>query len=375
MKFEYSKLESDRFRKKIFKYQTTDIDINSLQKNILENEADIVFLRIPSNQSYQIQKLDLLGMPYIQTDTLVYYYADLAKFEPSQKTNHDISFRKIDNSNVHKKEVERLVKKIFTSYTNHYFSNKYIDKSDIIDGYIEWVLGYCGLNKGKIGWFVEKNNINIGFATCTFDKESDISEGVLFGVDSDFSGKGLYGDIIRFTQSYFKSLGINRMKVSTQVQNFAVQKVWAREGFFIKESFSTIHINSFLSSSISKKDFIKFRISLSDILNFGKISGDYNPVHFNDKSAKKLGFKGVIAHGIIPNSMMSKYYGVVNPGKGTLILSCKYKFLKPIYPEHNYEVEISFPSKNNGIFLSVAKFYDENKDICVIAYSDLMNRS
>ena len=61
MNFEYSKLESDRFQKKIFKCQTQDIDVKALQKNIIDNEADIVFLRMPSNKSNQIQKLDLLG--------------------------------------------------------------------------------------------------------------------------------------------------------------------------------------------------------------------------------------------------------------------------------------------------------------------------
>ena len=373
MNFEYSKLESDRFQKKIFKCQTQDIDVKALQKNIIDNEADIVFLRMPSNKSNQIQKLDLLGIPYMQTDTLVYYYSDFTKYEPTELINKDVTFKIIENSEINKKEVERLVRKIFANYTNHYFSNKYLNKSDITKGYIEWVLGYCGENKGRIAWFVEKNGVYIGFATCSFNKEDNISEVVLGGVDSDFSGGGLYGDIIRFTQSYFKSLGISRMRVSTQVQNFAVQKVWAREGFFIKESLATIHINSFLSYSDIKKTFAKLRISHTDIENFGRISG-VNPVHFDKESAKKLGFRGTIAHGIIANAFMSKFYGIDNPGYGTLFMSYKYKFLKPLYPEHNYEVEISFPYVKNGIFLSVAKFYDEDKNICIIAYSDLMNR-
>ena len=374
MNFEYSKLESDRFQKKIFKIQTQDIDVKLLQKNIIDNEADIVFLRIPSNKSNQIQKLDLLGMPYLQTDTLVYYYSDLKIYEPKELINKDVTFKIIENSEVDKNEVRRLIPKIFRNYTNHYFSNKYLNKSDITKGYIEWVIGYCEKNEGQIAWFVKKNGLNIGFATCSFSKKNNISEGVLYGIDSDFSGAGLYGDIIRFTQSYFKRLGIGRMRVSTQVQNFAVQKVWSREGFFMRESLSTIHINSFLSYSDIKKNSIKLKISHTDIENFGKISGDFNPIHFDKESAKKLGFKDTIAHGIIANAFMSKYHGIDNPGHGTLFMSYRYKFFKPLYPDHNYEVEISFPYLKNGIFLSVAKFYDEDKKICIIAYSDLMNK-
>ena len=177
MNFEYSKLESDRFQKKIFKIQTQDIDVKLLQKNIIDNEADIVFLRIPSNKSNQIQKLDLLGMPYLQTDTLVYYYSDLKIYEPKELINKDVTFKIIENSEVDKNEVRRLIPKIFRNYTNHYFSNKYLNKSDITKGYIEWVIGYCEKNEGQIAWFV-KNGLNIGFANALlarkiiFQKES-----------------------------------------------------------------------------------------------------------------------------------------------------------------------------------------------------------
>jgi hypothetical protein len=40
------------------------------------------------------------------------------------------------------------------------------------------------------------------------------------------------------------------MQVGTQIQNYAVQKAWINEGFNLKESLITFHVNSFLSSSI-----------------------------------------------------------------------------------------------------------------------------
>jgi hypothetical protein len=48
--------------------------------------------------------------------------------------------------------------------------------------------------------------------------------------------------MMRFTQSYYQSRRVKKMKVSTQIQNFAVQKAWVKEGFFLEEAFITLHI-------------------------------------------------------------------------------------------------------------------------------------
>ena len=126
------------------------------------------------------------------------------------------------------------------------------------------------------------------------------------------------------------------MRVSTQIQNYTVQNVWMREGFFLKESFATIHINSLLSHSNFKEKVIELTISEKDIEMFGNISGDNNPVHFENDYAKQLGFEGRISHGLIPNSLMSKYYGTEFPAYGTLFMSYNYKFFKPLYPNKKY---------------------------------------
>ena len=112
-------------------------------------------------------------MPYLQTDTLVYYYSDLKIYEPKELINKDVTFKIIENSEVDKNEVRRLIPKIFRNYTNHYFSNKYLNKSDITKGYIEWVIGYCEKNEGQIAWFVKKNGFNICLATFSFIKKNN----------------------------------------------------------------------------------------------------------------------------------------------------------------------------------------------------------
>ena len=370
----YSEVEARRFKMNIYRGVISDLNVKQLNKKILEESIDIAILRIPSEKKIQISRLDKLPFPYFQADTLLYYYVDFEKYTPQKLRNDDLKFVVFNKRDYN--TLDKLVEEIFSGYTNHYFSNPSIDKSEIIEGYKEWVRGYS-VGDGKIGWLVQKNGEDIGFATCNTGLDGGIAEGVLYGVLSSASGGGIYTDIIRFTQDYMKNAGCNQMKVSTQVQNYAVQKVWAREGFFLKESFDTIHINSMLNFSVIPAKTIELVISKSDIEKYGEASGDLNPVHFNDEFANKLGFEGRIAHGLIPVSLISKYFGTEFPGEGILFIGYSYKFLKPLYPDKKYSVSISFPAydKDKGRYLSLVKFIDENDELCLLSYNHLLKKN
>lgn len=67
-----------------------------------------------------------------------------------------------------------------------------------------------------------------------------------------------------------------------------------------------------------------------DIQTFGDLSGDYNPLHFNDEWAKKTMFGGRIAHGILTAALISNVIGMKLPGTGTIYLSQQMRFQKPV---------------------------------------------
>jgi hypothetical protein len=166
------------------------------------------------------------------------------------------------------------------------------------------------------------------------------------------------------------------MLVSTQIQNVAVQKVWGREGFTLFESFNTIHINSLLNKSNKKIEFEKIEITEELIQTFGELSKDYNPIHFDDKIAKEKGFEGRIAHGLIPSSIISKYFGTQFPGEGTVFINYKYLFYMPLYLNRIYTIQYQFPDyvANSKLFLSVVKILDSNNNVCLISYNKLIKK-
>jgi 3-hydroxybutyryl-CoA dehydratase len=67
-----------------------------------------------------------------------------------------------------------------------------------------------------------------------------------------------------------------------------------------------------------------------DIALFGEVSGDVNPVHFDESFAKSTIFKGRIAHGVLSASYISTVLGMKMPGPGTIFMSLTTRFKAPV---------------------------------------------
>ena len=79
-----------------------------------------------------------------------------------------------------------------------------------------------------------------------------------------------------------------------------------------------------MSASFSK------RVMERDIALFGEVSGDRNPVHFDEAYAATTMFKTRIAHGMLGASFFSTVLGTKLPGPGTIYLSQTLKFKAPV---------------------------------------------
>ncbi len=70
---------------------------------------------------------------------------------------------------------------------------------------------------------------------------------------------------------------------------------------------------------------------------FGDVSGDFNPVHFDESFAQTTPFKGRIAHGMLSASFFSAILGTQLPGEGSIYLGQTLRFKAPV--RINDEVE------------------------------------
>lgn len=368
-----SDVESRRFGLEVFRGTfAEEVPAKAVVAEILRDTVDVAILRIPvSAASSAAAYFESRGFPVISADTLVYYHLALEEAEPAPLRNADLEFDLLDSSN--QGALDDMVEAIFGGYVNHYSANPLL-QAGLLPGYVEWVRSFAGDQPDRFGWLVRRGGQPVAFATCS--RHGEVGEGVLYGVLPEAAGGGVYGDLIRFTQTALRDRGCRTMKVSTQVQNFAVQRVWSREGFVMREAFATVHVNALLSASVVPKRTLTWSVSHDDVEAFGAASGDRNPVHFDDAAARTLGFEERIAHGIIANAFLSKFYGTEFPGAGTLFAAYRYQFSRPIYCGRDYTVEISFPfhDPDTGRWRSLARVFDSSGTPCLLAFSDLVNR-
>jgi 3-hydroxybutyryl-CoA dehydratase len=71
-------------------------------------------------------------------------------------------------------------------------------------------------------------------------------------------------------------------------------------------------------------------ITETDINDFARVTGDFNPVHLDQTYAEKTIFKGRIAHGLLSVGFLSTVLGNILPGHGTIYLSQEIRFLAPV---------------------------------------------
>ncbi len=71
-------------------------------------------------------------------------------------------------------------------------------------------------------------------------------------------------------------------------------------------------------------------ITEADILLFGAVSLDTNPIHFDEELAAQSRFAGRIAHGMLSAGLISAVLGTRLPGPGTIYLSQSLRFRAPV---------------------------------------------
>ena len=101
---------------------------------------------------------------------------------------------------------------------------------------------------------------------------------------------------------------------------------------FEKIGWCMMHINDFkigMSAEVEKQ------ATLENNNIIAEVSGDYNPIHFEDDEAKKVGFKGIIAHALFAEGLISNVLGMKLPGQGAIIISKTLKCIRPVYMGDN----------------------------------------
>lgn len=82
-------------------------------------------------------------------------------------------------------------------------------------------------------------------------------------------------------------------------------------------------------------------ITEDDIQTFGDLTGDHNPLHFEEEHARRTRFRRAISHGMLTGSLFSPIIAHQLPGEGAIYLSQSLKFVAPVYAGDTITAELT----------------------------------
>ena len=101
-----------------------------------------------------------------------------------------------------------------------------------------------------------------------------------------------------------------------------------------------------------------------DMLLFGDVSRDYNPIHLEDRFAKAKKFKDRICHGLLVGSMLTEIGGQI----GVLASCMDFAFKKPVYFGDTVTCRWTFTEiDNNGRATARVEFRNQDGTVVLTA--------
>ena len=115
-------------------------------------------------------------------------------------------------------------------------------------------------------------------------------------------------------------------------------------------------------------------ITQENVEQFGTITNDFNPAHFDEEYAKKTMFKTRISHGMYVGSLFSKVFGMDLPGEGSIYVGQSLRFRRPVFFNDTIKAEVIITSidedRNRVYFDCIATNQDGEK--VIVGSAELM---
>ncbi|MFC4146315.1 MaoC family dehydratase [Micromonospora mangrovi] len=86
-----------------------------------------------------------------------------------------------------------------------------------------------------------------------------------------------------------------------------------------------------------------FRVTRADLIRYAGASGDFNPIHWNDRTATKVGLPGVIAHGMFTMALVGRALAAW-AGAPDAVVDFNVRFSRPVVvpdDDQGTEIEVS----------------------------------
>jgi acyl dehydratase len=86
-----------------------------------------------------------------------------------------------------------------------------------------------------------------------------------------------------------------------------------------------------MNVSIGQKASRSIKITHDHVRNYAVLTGDYNPLHFDEDFVAKTRFKKLVVQGGLTTGLLHALVAMDMPGPGTVFLSQNWKFTAPVF--------------------------------------------
>lgn len=237
MPLELNDLETARFGITCAKVTADDTPLDAINAAATAAGVQMVTARVDVGALDRVHALEADG--YRLMDTLVYYMRPLAELPPPPTLPEGASLRRATPADA--PHVTEVASAAFSGYFGHYHADPGLDNTAANAAYVEWAetsTRRCGPETPVL--LACRDGGVTGFLTLRRNAGPD-SEIVLNAVSPEARKGGMYTALVCRALQEGRAMGSERMIVSTQINNYPVQRVWARLGFTHSHSFYTFH--------------------------------------------------------------------------------------------------------------------------------------
>jgi acyl dehydratase len=108
-------------------------------------------------------------------------------------------------------------------------------------------------------------------------------------------------------------------------------------------------------------------VGMRDIELFTEITGDRNPLHYDEAAARGSVFKGLIVQGGVSTGVLNAIVAEALPGPGTVFLAMDLRFVKAVYVSDTItgRVEVLTVRRDKPICTVAVSVRNQKGEVCV----------
>ena len=234
--------DSARFRRTITRVvvgsRVRDVDavVGRVLEAVSRADVDLAVVRWPASLTALGAHVAAAGLRVVPADTLTYWAGG-----PVAMGEGALDITRLSDTPADPAALEELVRATFDGYVSHYAASPDLDPAAVTEGYVEWALRTAATDPGST-WVAREDGRLLAFATTRSLADPRDVEVELAGTSPAHRGRGLYSALFAALLARLPEQGHDRLLISTQAGNVAVQRLWARAGMLPVAAFTTVHV-------------------------------------------------------------------------------------------------------------------------------------